>query len=78
MVGVEGTYCVPIVPYLLCTYCTLLYLLYLLYPTNAHLPQGGSFTVAPIKRETLERQGNEEVVVLGRCTKTEFFTVGPV
>ncbi|KAG2423953.1 hypothetical protein HXX76_014894 [Chlamydomonas incerta] len=35
--------------------------------------QGGSFTVAPIDGKTLERQGNEEVLVLGRCTRTEAF-----
>ncbi|KAG2424297.1 hypothetical protein HXX76_014675 [Chlamydomonas incerta] len=40
---------------------------------HAVLPKGGSFTVAPIDGETWERQGMEEVLVLGRCTRTEAF-----
>lgn len=57
--------------YLLCTRC-----LYL--PMCTCMLQGGSFTVAPIDGETLERRGKEEVRVLGRGAITKAFKVGPV
>eukprot|EP00198_Chlamydomonas_reinhardtii_P003460 XP_001692796.1 predicted protein [Chlamydomonas reinhardtii] len=40
---------------------------------HAALPEGGSFTVAPIDGETLERRGKEEVRVLGRGAITKAF-----